>query len=287
MPFPTLLTFYAHENDTPALAAGLALAANSGAHLDVLHVLRDVTKDTQAFALGASARQLETLVEKEEESQIAEAGMLFSEFTRMAADQRVTTMGGAAAVDFPSNDGSARWLLAQAEPEEELILQSHVHDLTLLAWHKEYREIELEKVLAASARPVMLIPAGYRASKFTRASILWNNSGGVTHAIALSLPLLKSMEKVQIITATANGAEPPVPGLTLTDYLAAHGVAATTVELATSGNPAEALYTACEKFGSDVIIMGAFSKKSLREKLLGSVTRALLEKTTIPLLMAY
>lgn len=288
MTFPTLLTFYAHANDTAALAAGLALAAQYNAQLDVLHVLRDATKETQALALSISAQHLENLAEEETESRIAEASVLFLDFIRLAEEHRVTTLSGGAQADAPrtNNTPTARWLLAEDEPEAAFIMQSHLHDLTLLAWHKEHREIDLESVLIASARPLMMIPENWRSRNLTRASILWNHSAGATHAVALGLPLLKTMEKVQILTASH---EPPaaLKGMSLERYLASHGIHAETVTITASGNPSAELYAACEEYGSDMIVMGAFSRKTLREKLRGGVTRALLDKTAIPLLMAY
>lgn len=287
MTFPTLLTFYAHANDTAALTAGLALAAQYNAQLDVLHVLRDATKETQALALSVSAQHLENMAEEETESRIAEASMLFRDFIRLAEEHRVTTLGGGAQADAPrANAPTARWLLAEDEPEAAFIMQSHLHDLTLLAWHKEHREIDLESVLIASARPLMIIPEHWRSRHLTRASILWNHSAGATHAVALSLPLLKTMEKVHILTANH---EPPtaLKGMSLERYLASHGIHAETVVISASGNPSAELYAACEEYGSDMIVMGAFSRKTLREKLRGGVTRALLDKTAIPLLMAH
>lgn len=288
MPIRTLLTFYAHENDSVAVAAGMSMANQYQAHLDVLHTMRDVSKDTQALALGVSALHLETIAEQEEEVQIAEAGLLFREFCHLAEGHGITTLSGGASPDFSAPKAQARWLIAESETEALLTTQSHVHDLTLLAWHKEHREIDLEAVLASSARPVMLVPENYRTRTLARASILWNHSAGATHAIASLLPLLKSLEKVEIITTPPqeNGT-PPAFGLSLEEHLAAHGIHATMTVVRTSGNPAEALYAACEQSNTDLIVMGAFSKKTLRQKLFGGVTKAMLEKTDIPLLMAY
>lgn len=287
MPFRTLLTFYAHQNDAQALSAGFSLAAQYKAHLDALHVMRDVGRETQALALSVSSLHLETLTEQEEENQLAEAGLLFHEFARAGRDFTVETMSGGAAMEFPAQRrATARWLLAQADPQAELIAQSHVHDLTLLAWHKEHREIDLEAMLEASARPVMLIPEHYRTRTLSRASILWNRSAGATHAVAMTLPMLKTMEKVQIVTAPEK-ARTPSQGLTLAQHLSAHGIQAMNTQIEPGGNTAEALYAACEKFGSDVIVMGGFSGTTLRKRLLGGVTQSLLEKSAIPLLMAY
>ncbi len=287
MPIKTLLSFYAHENDTAALSASLEMAAQYGAHLDVLHVMRDTARETQALALSVSALHLETLAEEQEENQLAEAGLLFHTFSDMAQQQ------GIALVKADAEDGAfqpdkavARWLMPQADPFQELVSQSHVHDLTVLAWHKEHREIELESLLEESARPVMLVPENYRARRLSRASILWNRSAGATHAVALSLPLLKSMEKVEIIT-TPEKARTPSQGLTLRQHLRAHGIEASQQEVTATSNLADALYAACDKAGSDLIIMGAYSANTLRKKLLGGVTEALLEKTAIPLLMAH
>ena len=263
------------------------MAAQYKAHLDALHVMRDMSRETQALALAVSSQHLETLAEEEEENQLAEASQLFRAFARAGKEFAVDTISGGTAMEFSAQRrATARWLLAQADPQEELIAQSHVHDLTLLAWHKEHQEIDLEAMMEASARPVMLIPENYRSRKLARASILWNRSAGATHAVAMSLGLLKSMERVEIIV-TPGKARTPSQGLTLQEHLAAHGIEASRTEVEAGGNPAEALYAACEKSGSDVILMGGFSGGGLRRKLLGGVTQSLLDKSAIPLLMAY
>ncbi len=288
MAFPTLLTFYAHENDATALATGLSLAKQCNAHLDALHVLRDISKETQALILGISSMHLAALAEEEDESQMAEAGMLFREFNELAEAASVPTIAGSMdAGDIPQGP-TARWMISEADPQEELITQSHVHDLSILAWHKEHHEIDLEAVLAANARPVMMVPEGYRPSPIKRAGILWNHSAGATHAIALSLPFLKTMDAVTIISAESNASKDTPPrGFNLRTYLAAHGINAELDTFDASGNPAEALYSQARRFNCDVIVMGAFSKKTLRDKLLGGVTRSMLEISEVPLLMAY
>ena len=249
--------------------------------------MRDMSRETQALALAVSSQHLETLAEEEEENQLAEASQLFRAFARAGKEFAVDTISGGTAMEFSAQRrATARWLLAQADPQEELIAQSHVHDLTLLAWHKEHQEIDLEAMMVASARPVMLIPENYRSRKLARASILWNRSAGATHAVAMSLGLLKSMERVEIIV-TPGKARTPSQGLTLQEHLAAHGIEASRTEVEAGGNPSEALYAACEKSGSDVILMGGFSGGGLRRKLLGGVTQSLLDKSAIPLLMAY
>ncbi len=287
MPFKTLLTFYAHRHDEVSLRTSLMLAKQYASHLDVLHVMRDAAKDTQELALSLSSTHLEALNEMEEENQLAEAGMLFKAFMDMSGDMGVTTLPGSAQQAFLKTPAPcARWMLAQAEPQDELVTQSHVHDVTIVAWHKEHREIHLETLLAESARPVMIIPEHYRPSPFSRAGILWNRSAGATHAVAMAMPLLRSLSHVHVIISPEKEATPS-QGLTLAEHLRTHGINAQESEVESGGNTGERLYAACEKNGCDIIVMGAFSGTSLRKKLLGGVTQTLLEKSAIPLLMAY
>jgi len=50
---------------------------------------------------------------------------------------------------------------------------------------------------------------------------------------------------------------------------------------------ADAIIEQSEELGSGMIVAGAFGHNRLREMLLGSVTRELLKKSPIPLLLAH
>ncbi len=284
MTFRSLLTFYENDTDQNAMNAALFYAAEWQAHLDVLHVVRDVSIDTQELGLGISLAGIEAIEETEEESLNAHANKLFESFIRQAASYNVEAMAGNATPDFST--ASARWVMYQSHPEAELVRQSHTHDLLILcAEAQKNADYDLRVVIGQGAKPVMLLPKAYTPTPMTHASILWNNSMEATLAMSLSLPLLQNMQAVQVITDEDKLREDQLQQLL--EYLRAHGIEASTEHVDDQGSLGEQLYRKAESFGSHVIVMGAFSKKNFAERLMGGVTQHMVEHSNIPLILAH
>jgi nucleotide-binding universal stress UspA family protein len=69
------------------------------------------------------------------------------------------------------------------------------------------------------------------------------------------------------------------------DYLAWHGIAAGRQTVKTRSHVGDVLLDAAAD--ADLMVMGAYSHSRLRELILGGVTRHMLEKATLPLLVAH
>jgi nucleotide-binding universal stress UspA family protein len=78
---------------------------------------------------------------------------------------------------------------------------------------------------------------------------------------------------------------PPVEAST---YLARHGVASELVEVQADGGPiSDLLLEAAEVRKATCLVTGAYGHSRLRENILGGITRGLLQKSPIPLLLAH
>jgi nucleotide-binding universal stress UspA family protein len=82
------------------------------------------------------------------------------------------------------------------------------------------------------------------------------------------------------------GALPPEK---MVEHLRRHGAAVTGVWLneVSSELIADAVQAEALKVGADLIVAGAFGHPRLREKLMGGVTRDLLARMELPVLMSY
>lgn len=146
-------------------------------------------------------------------------------------------------------------------------------------------------VLLHCARPVLVVPAGYKQSASARRILIgWNGSPSAARAISGALPLLQRAERVQVAifnAASQTGLTDHPPGSEMVAYLARHGVRADALPMRAERDAGTALlaYAANSAYGT--VVMGAYGHSRAREILLGGATRRALRGTTVPLLMAH
>ncbi len=150
-----------------------------------------------------------------------------------------------------------------------------------------------EQLLFVTGRPVIFIPAaGSFESLGRHILVAWNSSRPSTRAVNDALPLIERAERVTVLAANPTefaeryGTLPPQQ---MVEHLSRHGAAVEGVWL--EDIPAASIFDAMQheahRRGADLIVAGAFGHPKLWEKLMGGVTRDLLTRMTLPVLMSY
>jgi nucleotide-binding universal stress UspA family protein len=147
-------------------------------------------------------------------------------------------------------------------------------------------------LLLASGVPMLVVPNGWTSEVAgERVVIAWNASKEARRAIADALPLLSAARSVKIVVVDADktpdrhGQE---PGADIALHLARHGAAVEVEELASNGaSVAETILGAVSGHKADLVVMGAHGHSRSRQLLFGSVTQAILENATVPVLMSH
>ena len=81
---------------------------------------------------------------------------------------------------------------------------------------------------------------------------------------------------------------PPKSETSITEYLARHGIIANVRhEVADDIDAGNLLLSRAADLSIDLLVMGAYSRPRLSERVLGGVTRLMLESMTIPVLMSH
>jgi nucleotide-binding universal stress UspA family protein len=146
-------------------------------------------------------------------------------------------------------------------------------------------------VLFETGRPVLVAGSGMgeagpsgRSVSPRRVVVAWKESAEAARAVSAALPLLARAERVTAVSARDD--DERTRGLdALATYLSWHGIAADRRLLAAYPSVGEALAAAAVE--ADLVVMGGYSHSRLRELILGGVTRHMLEKTKLPLLLAH
>jgi len=147
-----------------------------------------------------------------------------------------------------------------------------------------------EGVLFESGRPVIFVPFIQKgAAKLERMMICWDGGRAAARAVADSLPLLKKAKQVEVVIISDKpGKSDEVPGADLGQHLARHGLKVD-VKRITSPDidvPSTILSHAADS-SADMIVMGGYGHSRLKERILGGVTRGMLQSMTVPTLMSH
>lgn len=184
-----------------------------------------------------------------------------------------------------------------------VVLRSREADLVILGQFDpetadgSVPEALVEHTVLHAGRPVLVVPcAGHFQAFGRRAVVAWNGSREATRAVHDALPLLAVADAVTVLAlapaADARGsavAEAPEPD-GLVRHLIEHGITATTDRLVfdpSSIEPAERLLSYLADSGADLMVMGAAGQQQGRAAAKRSLTRHVLAKMTVPILLSY
>ncbi|MER9683849.1 universal stress protein [Mesorhizobium sp. M0184] len=142
-----------------------------------------------------------------------------------------------------------------------------------------------------TGKPVLVVPEGAEATLSPqRVLVGWDSRAEASRAVREALDLLSAAEEVRVAlvdpvpTWTGSGAE---PGADVAAYLTRHGARVSVDLLPSAGKPvATVLAQHAIDTSADVIVMGAYGSRRLRERLFGGVTRWIVGKPSLPLFLA-
>jgi len=190
---------------------------------------------------------------------------------------------------YPRAGGStlALWHEMVGTPDRILAICGPMVDLAVLSRPKPKGAGPAREFLLAtlfnSARPVLVLPQRRIARLGKRILIAWNQRPEAALAVAAALPLLQNAEMVTIVTCGPE--DRPGPKAThLRDYLTHWGIRAEHVR--TRGrNVDDEIAHSYQEMNADLLVMGAYSRHRMRERIFGGVTETMLFRSNLPVLM--
>src|SRR5437764_1475818 len=117
--------------------------------------------------------------------------------------------------------------------------------------------------------------------------VAWNGSTEQARATAFAMPLLRSANRVTVVTVEG-GTVPGPTGAQLARYLQRNGIPAEPVTLPPERrSTGEALLAKADALGCDLLVKGAYTQSRLRQMIFGGMTRHILASAQLPVLMAH
>ena len=196
------------------------------------------------------------------------------------------------------NDLQGDWRVASGKVSETVVCQARHADLVILGQVDPTqppapagRQL-VEDVLMTSGRPILVIPyVGRFETCGTNILVGWNNSREAARAINDAIPLLAKAASVTILEANPIGRKPAIDDAVsadITRHLTRHGISAKTARTALASiSASDALLSYAADVSADLLVVGGYGHSRLRERILGGVTRELLQHMTLPVLMSH
>ena len=132
---------------------------------------------------------------------------------------------------------------------------------------------------------LLIAPQKAPQSIGTRICLAWNGTAESASAVLAALPWMQRANAVRILTSDEYHRRGP-QAADLLAYLALHGITADVVTFRGIDRDVGAgMLKATRDFGADLLAMGAYSHSRLRQLILGGVTRHVLEKSDLPVMM--
>ena len=196
-----------------------------------------------------------------------------------------------------STDLHGDWQVASGKVSETVVCQARHADLVILGQvdpaHPPPAGRQLvEDVLMTSGRPILVVPYIGGFDTFgTNILVGWNNSREAARAINDAIPLLAKAASVTILEANPIGRKPAIDDAAsadITRHLTRHGISAKTARTALASiSASDALLSYAADISADLLVVGGYGHSRLRERILGGVTRELLQHMTLPVLMSH
>lgn len=184
--------------------------------------------------------------------------------------------------------------MIEDEHRRALLLQSRYADMAVLGQDpgESVKARGLPQYLALHGpKPVLVVPPAYAGAPLAGQVVVgWDGSAQAVRAIDAALPLLVRAATVHLALVNPDresGLHGDEPGADMALFLARHGVRVEVVNERTQAAPGDALLDIARATGAGLLVAGAFGHTRYREILLGGVTRVLLERAPVPVLLAH
>lgn len=275
MSYKTILVHVDKSNTaSKRIKLAAAIALNENAHLTGIGITGISLLIYQAGLINDNDPNLSTHLIAEQDILRESAKDALNDFTRIAQTMHVRSFD-TQLVDDETDDFTrhARCndliVIGQTDPEEPSPAVTPTFP---------------EHAVLNSGRPLLIVPYAGNFERFGRkVMIAWDASAAAARAVAYALPILRRADIVEVIVFNLDDEQ---LGPDVVQYLAHHDVKADLIRQETDIDVGNSLLSMATDLNSDVMVMGAYGHSRLREKLLGGVTRTVLESMTVPVLMS-
>lgn len=275
MPIKNILLHMANDDaHMRRFKTAALLAKQHDAHLEIAYLTTPAGMPAAIQGRGASA------------AYIAEATAIAREKAEAVEDE-ITKQCKAEGVDW-------NWEVLEGDHNALLAARSYYADLIVVSedhgWvYEDHVNIYgIDGLLSEAACATLVLPVEWEPVAIgKRILIAWKDVRVAAHAVRDAMPLLERADKVFVLTADKPHSRFE-SGADLATYLKRHDIKAQQEsDIMERGDVAKIILSYAADLKADMIVLGAYSRPRWREALLGGVTRDILNKCPIPVVMSH
>ncbi|MGZ5872601.1 MAG: universal stress protein [Bradyrhizobium sp.] len=261
----------------PVVDSAISLAVSSSAHLDAVSIGFETTNIGLAVD-GAAA--VAAVFDLERERALARANAALAVFETEARNAGI----------------AYRCQALTAVPVDAfatLGAMARLYDLSIVMQpdpdHTTSDNMIPTEVLFQAGGPVLFIPYTHKgAFKPRHIGIAWDGSRLAARALHDAEPFLAMADEITIISINEAQNPAEASAATLVSHLARRGLSARVESMSADHASIQPLILSiAADTGIDLIIMGGYGHSRLQERVLGGVTRGMVQSMTVPTLMSH
>jgi len=191
----------------------------------------------------------------------------------------------------PAPTVTARWRQDGGEPMQCLLFHARHHDLVVMARPTGLDGLppdRLETLVMGCGRPLLIVPTGAPMRALDTAMVCWKEARDAARAVFPAMPLIEKARRVVVVSVGEDEGGLPDAVDEVVRELAWNGIAAEACVLARNGcSTAQVLFAAAASHGVDLMVMGAYGHRHLREVLFGGCTQRAIEGAHCPVFLMH
>ncbi|MGC1523293.1 MAG: universal stress protein [Steroidobacteraceae bacterium] len=277
------------QTDGCVFATALAVARPLAAHLNFYHLRLSVYEAAVRsphvqYCMGPALADALDSLKKRDQKLAASAVEHFKDFCE---EKGVTVQRAPTALPVVT----AHWIEETDDAEKRLMLHARHSDLIVLGRQhtNDLMPYELiEWLLLSCGHPILIAPDSTAIRPMNTVVVGWKETPEAARAVAAAIPLLKQAARVVLVSVEEDNAADVEALEGLAQQLKWHGISAETRCIGGKSKTASTeLAQIAAELHADLLVVGGYGHKPLREAVFGGVTRALIERADLPVFMMH
>jgi nucleotide-binding universal stress UspA family protein len=263
----------------PVVDGAISLAVSRTAHLDAVSIGYE-TANIGLVAEGGAAAAVAAAFEIDHKNALARADAALAVFEVEARHAGITySLRPLASLPF--------------EAAASVGAMARLHDLTIVQQPEPesggFDNTMPQEILFQSGGPVLFVPYTHRGPLVPkRIGIAWDGSRLAARALRDAAPFLTHAQTITIISVNDSEIPEEASATSLAAHLARRSLAPRIERMVADRNEIQpTILSIAADDGLDLIVMGGYGHSRFQERLLGGVSRAMLQSMTVPTLMSH
>jgi nucleotide-binding universal stress UspA family protein len=275
------------KSDQSTLETALLVARLFDGHLDALYVRLNPADQMPLLDEGQSVQGVQQLLNHFQKEIEDRANTARSQFDAFLKANQVKLCERPPAPGSPS----ASLQLATGVEAQEVAQRGGAYDLIVvdlaLARSRGDAREALESALFSTGRPVLLAPPVQPKSIGETILLGWNRTAQSARTVLGAMPFLEQAKRVVVLMIATGAKQGPSPQ-DVARTLAWHNIKTEVKEITPDGRSVgRILLDEANEVDSDLLVMGAYSHSRWREKILGGVTKYVIEHAELPVFLVH